>query len=227
MAYSIAFLVTTYNRERSCTKLIKEISKFGDVYVVIDGSEYQCNWIGDYPIYIFNQKHKGKQKYYETINTLFSLPRKEYDFYFMIPDDFLPVDGFVDKAIRTWNKIRNPKKICLTTYLSKGREGVACWTDFKPIHYKGYWQTQWTDMCFMCKSAFFKAVVKVPPIRHRWSKRPELSSGVGAWISRRLHGIGLCIYQVDKSLFVPQKESYKSQMNPWRKKTDPINIPVL
>lgn len=155
------------------------------------------------------------------------MPKKKYDYYFMVPDDFMPVEGFVKKAIKTWKKIEDMRKICLTTYISKAREGKACWTKFEPVQYRDYWLTQWTDMCFMCEQRFFTTLGKIPYSRLNWDKRPRLGSGVGASISSFMYRNGWNICQVRNSLFTPQPEAHHSKMNPWRVINDPINQPVL
>jgi segregation and condensation protein B len=72
----------------------------------------------------------------------------------MIPDDFIPVDGFVQKAIESF------RGICLTTYTSESRGGKECWTHKKVIDCGDVWLTGWTDMCFVCKKEFFDELVE-------------------------------------------------------------------
>ena len=155
------------------------------------------------------------------------MPQKKYDYYFMIPDDFFPVNDFTKKAIRVWKKINDTRKICLTTFLSQSRMGKACWTGFTPIEYKDFYLTQWTDMCFMCEGLFFSTLGKIPQVKTNWDRKPQMSSGVGSHISKNLYKRGWNIYQVKSSLFTVQPEAKHSQMNPWREKNDPINKPVL
>ena len=226
---ALAFLVTTYNRERSCKKLVKELTKYGDVYLRSDGSMYEINdsWCSKHPVFFAHQEHLGKKYYSETVNNLFSMPQKKYDYYFMIGDDLMPVKDFTKQAIKTWKGIKDERKICLTTYLEESRIGKACWTGFNPIEYKDFYLTQWTDMIFMCESKFFEVLGKIPYQKLNWSRRPELSSGVGSHISRHLYKKGWNMYQVKSSLFTVQPEAKHSQMNPWRTYNDPINKPVL
>lgn len=229
MENSLAFLITTYNREKSCYKLVRELTHWGDVYLINDGGEYDIHdgWVSRYPVHVLNQGHKGKEKYTETINTLFKMPYKKYDYYFMIQDDFLPVDGFVKKAIGLWDKIKSTKKICMMIYADQGRAGKPCWTKFKPVEYKDYWLTQWTDMNLMFKAKFLEEVGIIPRSKLNWKVNPNASSGVGAYISSTLYKAGWNLYQTKRSLLLPQPEAFKSEMNPWREKDDPINKPVL
>lgn len=222
------FLVTTYDRPRSCEKLVLELTKFGDVYVLDDGSEQEYNLVtSKHTIYYHKQAHLGKELYTETVNNLFSMPQKPYKYYFMCPDDMFPVEDFTGKAFRIWNGIKDPRKICLTIYLSVSRHGVPCWTNFMPVEFDNYWMTQWTDMCFMCEKRFFEAMGPIPYSETNWRRRPTMGSGVGALISNRLCKNGWNLYQVKKSLFDVEPEAHISKMNPWRMRNDPINIPIL
>jgi len=214
------FLITTYNRSEACRQLVEKLN--GDIYILSDGSDY--DWIDDYNVYFKVQKHKGKRLYTETVNDLFKMPVKEYDYYFIIQDDLLPVPGFERKAKEVWRDI--PEKICLMTYVDQGRLNKPCWTKFEPIEFKNYRQTQWVDMCaFMCQKEFFTALGEIPHSKLNWDIRPDLSSGVGSLISSHLHEKGYKIFQTLKSLFISQ--DVESQMNNWRDKDNLINKAVL
>jgi hypothetical protein len=208
------FLITTYKRRESCQKLVDSLQ--GDIFVLGDGVDYIIKGCEFYN----NTQNYSKENYWHTVNCLWKLPEKQYDYYFMIPDDLLPIDGFVEKSIDIWNRILDPQKICLNTFVGQGRLNKACWTDFEPKEYEFYRKTQWVDMCFMAERNFFDAVGTIPKIRHRWEGRPELSSGVGAWISRKLVNNNFVIYQTKTSIFTSQKSAFKSVMNPWRKDND-------
>lgn len=217
------YLITTYNRSKTCRELVKSLK--GDIYILDDGSDKPYNWIDKENVFYVKQEHKGKERYYETVNSLWKLPIFRYDYYFMIPDDFLPVPGFAEKAKKVWRSIYDVRKICLMTYVSEGRLNKPCWTKFQPIEYDNYRQTQWVDMCFMCQDRFFVAVGEIPQSTLNWEKNPTRSSGVGSLVSSKLHTHRWSIYQTLTSLFIPQ--NVESQMNSWRDKDDLINKPVL
>jgi len=228
MADSIVFILTTYNRADSFKALVSVLLRYGDIYALDDGSsdEYEIDGIiQGHEMFYYKKKHGGKKLYYDTVNTLFRLVPKKYDYYFMVPDDFLPVDNFVSQCIGVWNKIRDNKKICINPYVSEGRLNKTNWTNFKPVEYKSYRKTQWVDMCFMCTNDFFSVLGEIPRIKLDWNLRPELSSGVGSYISRTLNLKGYGMYQTKTSLFIPQL--IESRMNPWRGIDDPLNKPVL
>ena len=204
----ICFLITTFDREQSCQRLVDSLQGIGDIFVLNDGSRYDIKGC-----YYFSQtKHLGKPGYWRTVNNLWSLPYKEYDFYFMIPDDFLPVDDFVKKTIGIWSSIKDRGKICINTY----RDPVPrerCWTNVEPVEFGTYRKTQWVDMCFMCGKLFFQKVGIIPKISYNWQKDPLKSSGVGSYISLKLHRAGLSIYQTKETMFTAQEAHNTSKMN--------------
>jgi hypothetical protein len=144
---------------------------------------------------------------------------KEYDYYFFMPDDLMPVNDFHLKAIETWNKIKDTRKICLNLYLEKSRYMKACWTAFMPRDIGSSYITNWVDMCFMCEQKLFVHLnYEIPEPKLDWKLMPDLSSGVGMYISKFLVlRKGLHMYQVKSSLFISAPESSDSQMHPGRK----------
>jgi len=230
MDCDIAFLITTFDRPVSCRRLVKKLAPIGDIYILNDGSEKEYNieksLLKGHEIIIVKQQHRGKQYYWKTVNRLWKLPEKEYKYYFMLPDDSLPVYDFADKSIQAWELITDKKKICINTYVDQGRLNKDCWTGIKSVEYDNYRYTGWVDMCFMCEKKFFDVVGAIPQINLNWGINPQISSGVGSHISKLLVRKGYNIYQTKTSLFIPQEESFDSKMNIWRK-DDSINIAVL
>ena len=210
MDYNVAFLITTYDRYNSLLKLYNRIKSEGDVYILDDGSIKPV----DFGI-VRRQDHLGKPGYYQTVTNLWEMiAGKSYDYYIMLPDDFYPVDNFVNIAISTWNNIQETDKICLNLFTEKSRYMKPCWNYYMPVDMGGYIRAQWVDMCFFCEVDFFKAMgYKTDRTFRDWEVNPELGSGVGSYISRRLHNEGYGMYQVKNSLFTVQKAGLKSKMN--------------
>jgi hypothetical protein len=129
----------------------------------------------------------------------------------MLPDDFLPVEDMVNRALAVWDSIQDPQKICLN--LATDRLGCACWTKFTPEDKCNVWLTQWMDMCFMCEERFFAILHHINEIHMNWGHGRVKSSGVGSQISRRLYSMGQNLYQVKESLITMQEEHSVSQMN--------------
>jgi len=200
----IIFLINTYNRQESCQKLVDALQGQGDIVVLNDGCDYMINGCEQH----FLNQHNGKTYYWITVRTLFSY-RGVHEYYFMLPDDFLPMENMVQDAINLWESIDDEKKICLN--LIADRVGRGCWTNFTPIDKGNVWHTQWVDMCFMCEEMFFN-IVHIRELRLNVSFR-GMSSGVGAMISRQLHRRDYNLYQVKESLVIPQEAHWKSQMH--------------
>jgi len=207
----ICFLITTYNRQESCQRLVDSLYGHGIIVVAHDGNKYEI----DGALNINPNIHLGKRGYWKLINMLFR-NRGHFKYYFMLPDDFLPTENMVDDAIEIWNSIEDPRKICLN--LLTDRVGCSCWTNFHPSEQETTYHTQWVDMCFLCEERFFAELGTIPRIHSRNTG----SSGVGAYISRHLHKKKFNMYQVKESLVTIQPEHYITQMQvydnrPYRK----------
>ncbi len=204
---NVGFLITTHNRQESCQRLVDALQGQGSIYVLNDGCDYN---ISGATVQIKRTYHFGKRGYWATVNQLFEM-RGIHEYYFMLPDDFLPVDDMVSRAIDLWIHVNDPKCVCINLY--PDRVGKRCWTDFIPIDKGDLWLTQWVDMCFICQEEFFAKLGRISPIKFDWRKHPKASSGVGSHISRELYNHGCHLYMVKESLVIPQKEHQISQMN--------------
>ena len=212
----IAFLITTYKRSEACHKLVDLLYGKGDIFIVNDGSK-GYGWVRNYKIFYHkNKKNLGKEGYYQTVTKLWQMVGYDYDFYFMIPDDMIPVEDFEMKAIKTWMSIADRKKMCLNIYVEKSRLNIPCWTGIPPVEFNDYRLIGWVDMAFLAERDFFEYFgCRLPEVRKTWTDN-TLSSGVGRYISKRLVKDGYTMYQTKKSLLTPQPEAFISQMNNWR-----------
>lgn len=217
----LAFLIPTYNRPRSLTEIVQKIHKLGDVYILDDCGKFDLSKLLKYNVKLFkNPEHNGKEKFYLTVNSLFNeIVDKDYDYYFFMPDDLIPIPDFHTKAIEIWEKIKDNRKTCINLFLEKSRFMTACWTSFKPRDVGPAYLTNWVDMCFMCEQRFFIYLdYRIPQPEIDWKLTPSMSSGVGRYISKFLvFKKGLRIYQVKSSLFLSTPESSDSKMHPGRK----------
>jgi len=201
----IIFLITTYNRQESCQRLVDLLQGIGDILVLNDGCDYEIKGCRQ----VFQKQHYGRLHYFATVNNLFSL-RGRHSYYIMLPDDFLMDKEQVEEAIRLWQTIVDGRKICLNLFAD--RMGMSCWTGFKPIIRYDLWLTQWVDMCFLCQERFFTELGIINESRFRGGLNKK-SSGVGSYISSRFYHKRLNLYQVRKSLVTPQETHFlKSQM---------------
>jgi hypothetical protein len=195
------FLITTYNRQESCQRLVDSLQGMGDIIVVGDCVDYTISGCTFRNL----SQHLGREMYWLTVKLLFSL-RGQHKYYFMLPDDFMLRPEKAEEALRLWTEIDDPQKICLNLYAD--RIGLSCWTRFKPIDRGNVWQTGWVDMCFLAEGRFFEQL-DLSKVRCTKSH----SSGVGAYISNTLYGHGFHLYQVKDSLVELQMEHGFSQMH--------------
>jgi glycosyltransferase involved in cell wall biosynthesis len=216
----IAILITTCNRpdflERIVSDLRKESGQYEVVFFIVDDGILR----------------NGKKNYWKTINTLWSSVKcAEFSYYIQLPDDVELEPNFIQRSIEAWKKIDDPQKICLNLFLDGHRMGKTCWTNFWPQLYtfnsRRFLKTQWVDMFFISERKFFEqlqwAILPIPP--ERWVSNPELSSGVGQQISRRLHQKGLHLYQsIDK---MGEHIGHFSMMNPEVRKKEPLQFTTL
>lgn len=214
----IAYLITTFNRSEACHRLINQLYGKGDIFLINDGSR-GYSWVRNYDIHYHKNRHNlGKAGFYKTVSTLWSMAGFDYDFYFNIQDDYLPVRDFEKKAISTWGQIRDPKKMCLNILVDKSRTHRANWTKIPPVDLGEYRRIGWVDMHFMAQRGFFEYFgCRIPDPYIDYKLKPTMSSGVGRHISTKLHKAGYTMYQTKTSLLIPQPEACDSQMNGWRK----------
>jgi hypothetical protein len=125
----------------------------------------------------------------------------------MLPDDFLMDKKQVEDALELWRGIEDENKICLNLYAD--RIGKKCWTNFTSVLKGNVWLTQWVDMCFLCKEKFFTelGLISDKNFHGSFNKR---SSGVGAYVSRKLYKKGLNLYQACESLVTPQENHWSN-----------------
>lgn len=201
----IEFLITTYGRKDSCQRLADSVKNMGNVVVALDGTDYDISGA----LNINPKQHLGKRGYWRLVNMLFR-HRGQHQYYMMLPDDFIINETQVMEAIDVWESIEDRHKICLNLFAD--RIGVSCWTLVKPKDMGYVYKTGWVDMCFLCEDRFFRELGAIPAL-HISNHPIKGSSGVGAYISRKLNKNGFHFYQVKKSLALPTMEHTKSQMH--------------
>ncbi len=200
----VGVLMTTCDRYKSCQRIVDSLQGKADIYILNDGDDYVIYNVTKY----YSQSKFGKMGYADTVNRLFSM-RNKHKYYLMIPDDWMPLDNMIERAVELWDGINDRRKMCLNI-LCPGTEGNMNWTNFPAKDVGTVYQTQWVDMCFICGDLFFNAVGTIPRLNRSGSNK---SSGVGAYISRKLHNNRYSMYMVKEKLFTPMDEHFKSQMH--------------
>jgi len=206
----VLFVITTYNRPESLIYLLDHIYGLGDIMVYNDGSSLEYYGLDRYEDLIYHQgaRNFGIAGYYNVVNYILKSIKtlKRYQYYIFCPDDFIPVNDFLNKAIHTYESIQG-NKICLNLYTDRGRFMRSSWTNHTPVVSDDILKTQWVDMCFICEYKMFEAL----DWRINYPSERTISSGVGKDMSVRLSE-RFSIYQVKFSLFKCQIESRKSKM---------------
>ncbi len=172
-------------------------------------------------------ENHGKKRYWELVNKgWYNLKDQDFDYFLMLPDDCLLVPSAIQKAIDIWEAIDDQHKVTLNLSRLVRHIGKPNWTGVMPEEVNFGNQkvinTQWVDMCFLCTRKFFEAldwhVSEINP--NRWDDNPDLGSGVGQDISRRLHKMGYNMYQVPSCL-IKDNGGSESKMNPEIRKKVP------
>lgn len=235
----LAIAITTYNRPKpllaQLKSLYKQLERSGHsatVLVVNDGSLHNYSPVKDflkandhiaafqYDRFIMNM---GKQRHWQVVNMIFRWYRKQsFDRVLYLQDDLILPDNFLSNVIQHFEAIPHADKVCLNFVLEESRNGVACWTPApaRKIDYNGYeyYRVGWVELHFIANHEFFKALEwKVDRIDDkRWDLNPDLSSGVGRQISKRLFRKSKAMFQVRSSL--AGHGEYRSVMSPEKAK---------
>ena len=168
--------------------------------------------------YIENKAHQGKPLYWKTVANGYQYAKETtFDYFIQLPDDVKLVKHFFKQAIKSWDRINDPRKVCLSIAANYNRMMEPCWTSYMPHSVSfgdlDYIRTGWVDLCFISSQAYLEAVnYTVNPVDLRWAAKEGLSSGVGAQVSRLLIGKDLSIYSVKRSLVI--HDHHPSVMHP-------------
>jgi len=215
--------IITYNRPEKCLQLAKKLTGC-DLSIYDDGSTEDYSKVEDHIAErvgseILYYDHGGKEFFWALWNAVIRNSKGEYNIY--LPDDVTVSSTFVEDAVSEFNRIKkiDRRAVTLNLLLDKRREGKSCWTRFDPYQTDGLWHTQWVDGCFVADSTFKKVfgyLEPPPPVRF---VDPNMSSGVGEQMSKRLNNAGLNMYQVLETMV--SHGDHESKMHPeLRKRID-------
>jgi glycosyltransferase involved in cell wall biosynthesis len=206
--YDFCVVITTYNREEMLKLLLGDIFKYKKNYKILviifdDGSSEEYN-LENYDVrYIKYTKNNGLKKLWKVIDDAFKICKKiNADYFFYLQDDLRLKNNFFEESIRLFEKIPDKNKISLGTLMIESQKNQPKWTNVLPVEFDEYYKTQWVELVFVCKYDFFESLeFKMNSIDgSRWDKNPNLSSGVGEQISKRLFNLGLNMYHVINTL---------------------------
>ncbi|MEO0580757.1 MAG: glycosyltransferase [Bacteroidota bacterium] len=192
---SVGILITTFQRPALLENLIQQIQRetgqFHVFCVVVDDEVLK----------------NRKRLYWRTVNALWEQAKNlDVDYFIQMPDDMHLEEGFIQRSVDAWNHLQDPRKMCLNLLLEGHNVGKPTWTDtwaeLRVFDGHRYMKTQWVNMFYICTRAFYNRLdwrLSSVPLR-RWSRNPNLSSGVGSQVSKRLSGKGDALYQVTEKL---------------------------
>jgi len=225
----VSVIVNTYNRPDQCRRLVEQLNRQSGnhtIKVVLndDGSQKPyANKLkgvhGKVKVEVFTHVNHGKRRYWELVTKTFKQVKGDGSDYIVYTADDLTIGPeFISTAIRSFERIPDRGKICLSYIMLKSSFGKSNWTGHKPkaFVFDGvpYHWTQWTDMAFICTHRMLAQLdYRVMPIPlTRWSKDPTLGSGVGKDISQRLVAKRFNLYHLVKSI-ASFKNPTDSEMN--------------
>jgi hypothetical protein len=93
-------------------------NKDTDIVVFDDCSDYTVTQLPSTRVeYLRNQVHRGKSGFWRTYQDIFNYCKEHvYDYYIILPDDVIPCDCFIDKAIAAYNNAL--RCICMSPLLT-------------------------------------------------------------------------------------------------------------
>jgi hypothetical protein len=132
-------------------------------------------------------------------------------------------DNFILDVTNLYENLNDHKKISLE-FRTDVRTKRPNWSNFTPNIIDNYIQTQWVELDFIAEKKFFEVLdFKINPIsENRWNKDPNLSSGVGYQLTKRLNDLGYTMYHTKVSLVKHGFE--KSKMNINERMVNDLNI---
>lgn len=214
-------MITTCQRPvgiKMLTEQIKSIDSTCRIVVVDDAtdSKIETRYIDDY---IRLDKNNGKEKWWKTVNLLWSKAlEKNHMYYIMLPDDCLPKPDVFIEAERLWKSIDDPNKVAM--HLANNNR-MKNWTHFVRRDYSNeIFLTQTTEFSFICDGQFIRYIIPSIP-KSEWARNPLKSSGVGPRLNRFWVKSGMNIYGVKSSLIYQNELCTESVMNPIERKLNP------
>lgn len=239
----IAFVITTYNRDESCARVVHDLAQqcsalslthAARVLVLDDASHapYERTraaldqWFPGRHIYARATHNQGKRHFWRTYQLAFQwLQQVRPEHALFVQDDLELTSTFVHDALSLWRGIDDPHKAVLSLLQSADDEPNGRWISFLRADVAGgaLRLTQWFDL-----PAFVIGPQALDLLQHRvfavhpnrWMRDPAASSGVGRQLTYRLWKRGN-IYQVARSLAFHGAEP--SQMNPEARADRPMD----
>lgn len=194
-----------------------------DIAIFDDCSEWEKDW-GDTNLdrvkVLRNPEHRGKEGFYKTYQDIFNYCKEhEYDYYVILPDDVVPCDNFIMKAIMAYNDAPGCISMCPLVTNRSIAPGISRWGRKPILRTKQYYVTHYFDCCAIVRRDFFEALDWVM-YRIEPSTNPYRSSGVGKQITERLQQKNKMMCHVRRTLLSTTEDD--SQMNRQERERHPM-----
>lgn len=236
--------ITTYRRRRMCRTLLRTLraqaaaanvwataaNVWAHVVVLEDRSTARpaLHLAALADEYVLMNEHHGREAYAALVTELFARLRlthlrRPFDYILILPDDVEPVLGMIETAVDVFEEARafdRTRRIGVLNLVADQRAGTRQWVDHDPVRVtlpsgRGLWHTEWQDMAFLTVPAVLDYLGwRVEPLpAWRWHD-PQIGSGVGSQIAKRLHRSPWQTYQVVETLLY--HGDHPSHMHPSR-----------
>jgi len=214
-------VIFSYNRPGKLKKIIKHLKDTTDhdLFVVDDGSDFDMSMFD--VEYSQNVSNGGKMNYWKQWNiALNHCKESTNETFIFMPDDFMDLDV---KRIEQWIAELDNGKPYLVNLINDGR--LECFQPCVPhpvqINNEGAHRVGFTDCGFFCNWRTLQLlnwnIIEIA--KWRWENNPDLSSGVGQQLSKRLFG--------KVSMYVPNVSfahhgNHESKMHPKERMKTPL-----
>ena len=215
---NISINITSYNRKEKLLNLIDSLDT-NKVMVWDDCSDFKLI-NGNIKFFQFD-KNYGKKLAWKKFKKIFDILKlTNCEYYIFLPDDVEVCDDFINKAVKLWDGIIDPRKMCLS-FSHPDRCLKPNFTGIKAVDCGNVILSQWTDLMFICGKDFINEVeIEEIPL-DRWVNNELLGSGVGSQISNKLVDKGFNLYNIKEPLVI-HKGNEDSKMNPVLRQNQPL-----
>lgn len=208
----IMIFIFSYNRKKMLSELLSELGNRNDIYVIDDGSSFKLdgiNWI--------SMQHGGKEGFWKNWDKALDVFKKSNDeFALFLQDDLTDIDMV---SIKKYHEMFKDKPYVFNACTDARKN---CWARRKPVSISDDLEKiGFVDCIFFAnRAAFEKIGYYMFPVSKEWFRKKNISSGVGAQLTKRFTRMNIPIYRRKKSLV--RHGNHDSMMHYEERKKTPI-----